>query len=399
MSGVVRVSLVLLLAGVVWTTTVTGQSPRRSLADLARPRATPTPPTSVAEAQALAERATARIATLRQEAARLSRQAETALGELRTLEVDRAIRAEELARAEAELAAASARVAESERRAGQVDAVRARQAPALEARLVSLYKRGPHRDARLLLGAEARDLARASRALASLSRVEALPVTARRRTLADARAVRAELDAARRAAETMRTRAAAARDAADAAAASRRRLVDDLTRRRALAADYINELERVRQDLQRTVAGLGASGVPVDLPLRPFRGSITWPAQGDVLSRFGRSAGAFGTSVVRNGIEIGVPAGTRVHAVHGGTVAYAAPFTGFGVLVIVDHGRSSYSLYGALSATSLRPGAAVRRGDLIGTSGLTLTGDSALYFELRIDGRPVDPLEWLQSPR
>lgn len=392
-----------LASGLLRPAPVGAQARRPSLADIARPRtASPSPPaspTTAAEAQALAERAAARITALQQEAARLSRQRETALDELRALEVERALRAEQLAKAEADLAAATAGLAEVESAAGRLVAVRAQQAPALEARLVSLYKRGPHGYAPLLLGASAQDLARATRALASLSRVEALPVSSRRRTLRDERDVRGRLADAQRTAAARRTEAAAARTAAEVAAARRQRLVDDLGQRRALATAYISELDRVRRQLHATVSGLGPATVPVDLPLRPFRGAITWPATGSVLSRFGRSSGAFGTSVVRNGIEIAVPSGTRVQAVHGGTVAYAAPFTGFGVLVIVDHGASSYSLYGALSATSLQTGATVRRGDLIGTSGRTVTGEPALYFELRVDGRPVDPLEWLQSAR
>jgi septal ring factor EnvC (AmiA/AmiB activator) len=117
-----------------------------------------------------------------------------------------------------------------------------------------------------------------------------------------------------------------------------------------------------------------------------------------VLTRFGRSTtGTFGTSIQRNGVEIGAAAGTPVRAVHGGTVAYAAPFTGYGVMVILDHGQNAFTVYGHLSGTALRPGATVARGQPVGTTGATPAGEAATYFEVRIDGRPVNPLQWLRK--
>jgi len=79
-------------------------------------------------------------------------------------------------------------------------------------------------------------------------------------------------------------------------------------------------------------------------------------------------------------------------------VAFAAPFTGFGTLVIVDHGRSALTLYGHLADTVVHAGTSVARGTVLGTLGLAPSGGAALYFEVRIDGRPVDPLQWLRSP-
>jgi septal ring factor EnvC (AmiA/AmiB activator) len=133
------------------------------------------------------------------------------------------------------------------------------------------------------------------------------------------------------------------------------------------------------------------------LPLAPFRGDLEWPVVGPVISAFGKAtSGRFGTAVTRNGIEIGAKEKTLVHAVHDGTAAFAAPFTGFGTLVIVDHGGGAFTLYGHLSQALVTKGAAVGRGSVVGSVGHTPTGASALYFELRIDGRPVDPVQWLR---
>ena len=106
----------------------------------------------------------------------------------------------------------------------------------------------------------------------------------------------------------------------------------------------------------------------------------------------GRGAGA----PRRTGIEIAARGELAVAAVHEGVVAYAAPFAGFGNLVIVDHGSQAFSLYGYLSQVGVQRGARVAHGQPVGVTGTSPTGAAALYFELRVDGRAVDPLQWLK---
>ena len=65
--------------------------------------------------------------------------------------------------------------------------------------------------------------------------------------------------------------------------------------------------------------------------------------------------------------------------------------------MILDHGGQSYSLYGYLSSLSVERGTHVGDQTILGTVGRAPAGASALYFELRIDGEPVDPVEWLQE--
>lgn len=98
----------------------------------------------------------------------------------------------------------------------------------------------------------------------------------------------------------------------------------------------------------------------------------------------------------RSGIELSLPEGAPVRAVHEGTVAYADQFTGYGNLVILDHGNRSYSLYGNLSELDVKKGDAVAAGATVGLTGRNTAGNPSLYFELRIDGQPVDPLQWLK---
>jgi septal ring factor EnvC (AmiA/AmiB activator) len=190
--------------------------------------------------------------------------------------------------------------------------------------------------------------------------------------------------------------ARAARAALDRATMTRTALVAEIDSRRDLNARLAGELHAAQQRLQQTLAGV-ASGRsdPVTLPLRAFQHDLDWPASGRLTARFGRRTGLSPTSSL-NGIEIGATEGGPVRAVHEGTIAYAEPFTGYGNLVIIDHGAQAYSLYGYLASLEVARGARIERGELLGSAGQTPTGAPALYFELRIDGKAVDPLEWLK---
>ena len=143
------------------------------------------------------------------------------------------------------------------------------------------------------------------------------------------------------------------------------------------------------------VAALDANAA---LPLRPFQGALPWPVRGAITSRFGRQPSSrFGTAIVRNGIEIASAEGQPIRAVHEGVVAFAGQFTGYGNLVIVEHGERAFSLYGHLSAMQVAQAERIAAQSILGRSGLNPNGTPVLYFELRVDGKPVDPLQWLQK--
>jgi murein DD-endopeptidase MepM/ murein hydrolase activator NlpD len=116
-------------------------------------------------------------------------------------------------------------------------------------------------------------------------------------------------------------------------------------------------------------------------------------ATGRLSSTFGlRSDPIEGGVRVHAGIDIAGPMGTPVRASADGVVSFAGRAGGYGSLVRVDHGGGLQSRYGHLSRIFASPGEPVRRGDVIGLMGSTgrSTG-SHLHFEVRLDGRPVDP--------
>ena len=285
-------------------------------------------------------------------------------------------------------------------RARQLEGEADKQRPDIEARMVRLYKLGRAGYWRMLLDVNSlREVGRAYRTAAALGRIDRDRVEEHRRTLASLATERAALQTRAKELERLETQARRASEAVENAVSARAALVKEIDERRDLNAQLAGELQDANRRLQATLAQIAAGhdAPAAALPLRPFRGALAWPADGVVSSRFGRApAGAPGSS--RNGIQISLPEGQPVRAVHDGVVAYAGPFAGYGTLLIVDHGDKAYSLYGHLAGVTVKRGDRVEPGTTVGLTGRDLAGNPALYFELRVDGTPVDPLQWLKRP-
>ena len=343
------------------------------------------------------DRITARIKALQAESDKLAAQARTVFGELRRLEIDREIKQAELVKTDTELARVTADRDRAERRLKALEATRIAETPGIRERLVELSKHGRAGYVQLLLASnDVRALGRMARGVAAVAQIDRVRLETHRRILAAERDALNDLDQKYDMVEALQKDAAKARAAVVAAVAARNKMIENLDRERDLAAQYVVELQHAQLQLEEKLATAEAGSSVVALPIRPFKGDLPWPITGDVSTRFGRqSSGRFGTSIVRNGIEVTAAEGTAATAVHEGTVAYAAPFSGFGTLVIVDHGKAAFTLYGHLRDASVSAGTNVSRGTPLGHVGLSPSGGAALYFEVRIDGRPVDPLQWL----
>jgi septal ring factor EnvC (AmiA/AmiB activator) len=347
--------------------------------------------------EAQAKRATDRIHVLQHEADALAAQEKTLLVELRQLEIERELQSEKLRRVGADLESLTQQIEQTTARVETLERRRESSQPALESRLVELYKLGSGGYTRLLLGVnDLRQFGRAYRTVAAMAELDRQQIEEHRRTLDALKAERGTLTLRRASTAKLQRDARAARAALDRATMTRTALVAEIDARRDLNARLAGELQLAHQRLQQMLSGVTAvRSEPVTLPLRAFQHDLDWPAPGRVTARFGRRTGLSPTSSL-NGIEIGASEGTPVRAVHEGTIAYAEPFTGYGNLVIVDHGAQTYSLYGYLASLEIARGARIERGELLGSAGQTPTGAPALYFELRIDGKAVDPVEWLK---
>jgi septal ring factor EnvC (AmiA/AmiB activator) len=352
-----------------------------------------------------AQRAGERLQTLQREAAELASEERSLLTDLRRLEVERDLKSEQLKRLDAD----ASRVARELGNSGnQIDALELREAearPVIAARMVELYKLGSAGYTRMLFNvSDLREFGRAYRMVSALAVVDRQRAADHQKTLSDLRAAHATLVKRRAQMAKLQQEAQLARMAAERAALGRAQLIAQIDRRRDLTAELASELQTAQRKLQQTLSAFDAGAPrPADgavLPIRPFRGDLDWPAEGRVMSRFGRSDSNMSLTPAQSGIQISVAEGTPVRAVHDGTVAFAGPFTGYGTLVIIEHGERSaqtYSLYGHLGAVQTERGAKVDRGEVIGVAGRVLSGFPGVYFELRVDGKPVDPLEWLKK--
>lgn len=176
--------------------------------------------------------------------------------------------------------------------------------------------------------------------------------------------------------------------------ARKRDLLARVQRERAAYERLAEELEEDSRRLEALLRQLApARPGPPRAGLR-LRAGLAWPARGPLTSAFGlRRHPLFGIVRPHHGVDIAAPWGTPVRAAAAGTVVYAGWFGGYGKLVVVDHGGGIATLYGHLSSIAVSAGQPVAAGDLVGRVGSTgySTGPH-LHFEVRVDGRPVDPL-------
>ena len=344
-------------------------------------------------------RVTDRIRSLQSEADRLAGQARTLIGDLRTLEIDRELQVERVRQAQAAIAEGQAALDDTARRLASLEEQRTAQLPDLQAQLVDIYKRGRAGYATLLFGSTGvREFGRATRAIGALLKINQERVAEHRRTLATVQQERTRLEGELDALQARVAEAQQGQAAADRALQARTALIAQIDTRRDLNAQLAGELRLAHERLQQQVATLGP-GRPADpagIPMAPFRGALGWPVPGRLTGQFGQRVGRPGDTAVRNGVEIAAAEGTPVHAIHQGTISFADLFTGFGNLVIVDHGAGAYSLYGYLGAISVAPGDTIDSGTELGRVGSAPAGPAALYLEIRIDGRSVDPVQWLK---
>lgn len=349
--------------------------------------------------EALAARATQRLQALHDEADRLATEERTLLRDLRQLELSRQIRTAELRQSDAEAKQAASELAAIDAEIRRLEQQEQAEAPELRARLTELYKLGQGRYLRMVLSiSDARRLGAAARMVAALAQRDRDRLAAHQRRRDSLAASRTQLSERAVRLSALRADAEKARAAADRAVADRNAIIDGIDRQRDLNAQLAGELMGAQQSLQARlgeIAGSPAAAEPVALPLRAFRSDLDWPVPGSVRQRFGAAAG--NRRGLSNGIDIAAAEGTPALAVHGGTVAFADTFAGYGKLVILDHGSQAFSLYGNLLEIAVARGARVERGQPVGSVGFALTGAAGLYFELRVDGRAVDPLQWLKK--
>ena len=290
---------------------------------------------------------------------------------------------------------------DANRRLELLEEQRLRGLPDLKQQLVETYKRGRSGYLRLLLSAgDLRGFARATRAMTALT-------FRQERVLGDYRQTVDALHAERMVLQTkmaeLKTREVAARRARAAGrksggrsrGAHRRRSTRAATSRRSTSA---NCRWRASGSTSRSPGWPRKAAVAVAVPLAPFRGGLEWPVTGELACRFGQPTGRQGGAAGPQ--RHGDRRRRRARACAPSTAArWATPRAtpGWARWSSSTTAANNYSLYGYLLSLSVQRGEVVR-----GRSGsgpgrpVPGRGRLQLYFELRIDGRSVDPVQWLK---
>lgn len=168
-------------------------------------------------------------------------------------------------------------------------------------------------------------------------------------------------------------------------------------------AQALKELQQAALRLQKMMDEISRKAGPpsgiAGAGLDRMRGNLDYPTRGKVVAGFGKATHPeFASEIFRKGIEIEAPYGEEIRAVESGKIIFADRFSGYGKMMIIDHGERYYTIYAHLSDLLKDKGDAVRKGEPV-----ALVGDSdslqgvRLYFEIRKDGRPMDPLPWFKK--
>jgi septal ring factor EnvC (AmiA/AmiB activator) len=213
---------------------------------------------------------------------------------------------------------------------------------------------------------------------------------------ADERKKAAELADSRRRAQAERDDRRKEYEAKKAALAQAQTQVAEAARRAKELEENAKALTALLDKLGKAAKSRKPAGVKavLDVP----RHSLPWPADGKVLSGFGREKDKeLGTWTVRQGLTLATEPSASVTPVAPGRVIFAGPFRSYGQVVIVDHGGGFFSVYGNLGEILKDKGADARAGEPIAKAGAAKDGSGRVYLEIRRGTEALDPAAWLEK--
>lgn len=318
--------------------------------------------------------------------------------QLKDIESQIAGHSQTIERISRELTENEQRITELEAEQRRLQELLATQAQLLEDQIESAYRSGGHDFIQMLLNQQ--EPGRIERVLtyyryfndARMVQIAELEETEQelRSTERDLAGQRAELE--QRIATQQRQRGEL-----EASQGEQQQLADQLARQQQDDERQLTHMLQSEQELTELLAALETVLAQQNIQLaglRDLRGQLQWPAQGSLRNSFGQQRSG---QVTWKGVILNVQAEQPVHAIADGRVLFADWLRGFGLVMVVDHGEGYMSLYGYNQSLAREVGEAVRRGDTI-----ALTGQSGgqsrpgLYFEIRHQGNPVDPVLYIR---
>lgn len=395
--------------------------PRPEKAAPASPEASPSPAPAAA-ANRLSESNAGKLARIRarreaveREILKLQSQTESTLRDLDSIDLDLRLAAHRYDEAELEFKETTrlldATIRDVQATRDKIDVTR----PRVLKSLAALSKLGELSYARLLFSLDdPADILRGYRYVSRMASADGDQIRAFKESLVQLSALEEQLKT--RTAQNLETkrRLNEARGVLSTRKSSKEARIEEIAREQQLQEELAEEYRQREAELLRLLGEAGEvapSGEFVqpavqpiapfqsDAPLRRVKGEIPWPVRGTLVRKFGVERDPrFGTRTIQQGIEIDAFPEIEVHAVHAGRVVYADQFVGYGMLVIVDHGNHEHTLYGRLGELRVAPGDDVQEGSLLGLLPNTRVTGSGLHFEVRVQGKPEDPLDWLKKP-
>jgi len=360
------------------------------------------------------------IGKLGSEVESLSASERGVLGELNRLDALSHLRQLERAAIDRQALGLEERLAAAQRRLDELTARRSWASARLRSRLRELYRQGALHPYQLMLSArEPASMLRAFRLAAAVASSDAALVFEVRESQRELERGREELLARQKSLLAARRASERAGAEIETARAEKHRLLASIRKDRQVRSGALEELRRASVALSRLAEGLSggargglpgpggidpraqrpdASGLPL-MDFARFQGLLSWPCAGRVSAGFGPTLNPrFRTVVPHDGIDIDAPYGEDIRAIFDGKVAFAGWLSGYGLTLLLEHGGGFMSVCAHASALLVEAGEKVRRGQLVAKVGDTgsLKGPQ-LYFEIRKDGRPMDPLIWLKT--
>ena len=363
-----------------------------------------------------------RLKEERQKAADARKREASVLSELEAIDGRLAEKRKQVATLDGRIRRAQADMGELQGEIGRLQARRSGQEEVLGRRLRALYKLQAQGGVLpiVLSGDDPVTQAVQLRHLTTLATVDARLIREYRVTSEAMADRKSRLEARGKELASLRSDAERERLEVDQEAAKRRALLSRIQDERAYHDRMVSELSEATRrleafihDLQEKQRRAVAKAPAPSRPVRPapgdspgvsgsgfaaLRGRLAWPADGRVVAEYGPQVNPrFGTKTFRNGIDIEAHEGSSIAAVFPGHVVYTGWFRGYGNLIIVDHGGEYYTVYAHAADIRVAEGDDVKQGQIIGTVGDTgsLQGPR-LYFEVRHEGKPQDPAQWLR---
>ena len=194
--------------------------------------------------------------------------------------------------------------------------------------------------------------------------------------------------------QTLQTQQETNREQLEQFKSYREQVVQKINTRILSKNQLLQQLVENKRRLENTIAALQKSEASTFVAnLKQTRGKLPWPVMGKIVNEFGTKI--YQSELRWNGVVIQAQANQPVHSIADGKVIFSDWLPGYGLLLIINHGKGLMSLYGRNHTLNKKVGDIVHQGEVIASVGQSGGYDTpSLYFAIRENAKPVDPLKW-----